>query len=281
MTILQKKTLFFTTTQKTLFFWAFFEIFFFHFFHVFSFSFSNIKKTKTKSAHFFSKTLFLTPWQTAKKIFSHTYTLFVFFKIPKKHYKTGEKQAKKNLGPHFDATLDHILTQKTPNLGPHFDSTAYLNRWKDRCLMRPSPSFWPPCFRKTWEPWNCPFQKQPTRKMGTRSRQCRPKVPGMFAFPGAQNPRICSISRFGTKFSGNFSGTFRSFPQEPPNFQQTSETATAFSSFLTAAARLSRCCDITESPPPPPCFALLWQGAILPALQRLAPYCAQRQAFSG
>ena len=42
----------------------------------------------------------------------------MFFKIPKTHYKTGEKQAKKNLGPSFDATLDQVLTQKTPNLGP-------------------------------------------------------------------------------------------------------------------------------------------------------------------
>ena len=126
MTILQTNKIFFTTTQKTLFFWAFFEIFLFHVFHVLSFSFSNMKKTKTKSAHFFSKTLFLTPWQTAKKLFSHPYTLFVFFKIPKKHYKTGEKQANKNLGPGFDATLDQVLTQRTPNPGPGFDSTAYI-----------------------------------------------------------------------------------------------------------------------------------------------------------
>ena len=81
----------------------FFEIFPFHVFHVLSFSFSNMKKTKTKSAHFFSKTLFLTPWQTAKKLFSHPYTLFVSFKIPPKHYQTGEKQAKK--------ILDQVLTQ--------------------------------------------------------------------------------------------------------------------------------------------------------------------------
>ena len=105
-----KKNIFLHNHPKTLFFWAFFEIFLFHFFHGFSFSFSNIQKTKTKSAHFFSKTLFLTPWQTAKKIFSHPYTLFVFFKMPKKHYKTGENKQKKswtkfwrNLGPSFDS----------------------------------------------------------------------------------------------------------------------------------------------------------------------------------
>ena len=40
----------------------------------------------------------------------------MIFKIPKKHYKTGEKQPKTNLGPNFDATLDQVLTQKTQNL---------------------------------------------------------------------------------------------------------------------------------------------------------------------
>ena len=41
--------------------------------------------------------------------------------------------------------------------------------------------------------WNCRSHKNPALKVGTRSRQCGPKVPGRFAFPGAQNPRICSI----------------------------------------------------------------------------------------
>ena len=38
------------------------------------------------------------------------------------------------------------------------------------------------------------FKKHPARKVGTRSRQCGQKVPGRFAFPGARNPRIRSIS---------------------------------------------------------------------------------------
>ena len=38
-------------------------------------------------------------------------------------------------------------------------------------------------------------KKHPARKVGTRSRQCQPKVPGRFAFAGARNPRICSSSR--------------------------------------------------------------------------------------
>ena len=61
------------------------------------------------------------------------------------------------------------------------------------------------------------FKKHPARKVGTRSRQCRPKVPGRFAFPGARNPRICSISRSGKIFPAIFPGLSRSFPGEPPN----------------------------------------------------------------
>ena len=61
-----------------------------------------------------------------QKIISHPYTLFVIFKMPKEHYKTGEKQAKKswtkfwrNLGPSFDS--------KNPNRGPSFDSTTHTH----------------------------------------------------------------------------------------------------------------------------------------------------------
>ena len=48
------------------------------------------------------------------------------------------------------------------------------------------------------------FKKHPARKVGKRSRQCGPKVPGRFAFPGARNPRICSIWRFGKNFPAIF-----------------------------------------------------------------------------
>ena len=61
------------------------------------------------------------------------------------------------------------------------------------------------------------FKKHPARKVGTRSGQGRPKVPGRFAFPGARNPRICSISRSGKNFPAIFPGLSRSFPGEPPN----------------------------------------------------------------
>ena len=69
---------------------------------------------------FFFENPFFDTLTNSQKIFSHTYTLFVFFKIPKKHYKTGEKQAKKNLGPSFDATLDQVLTQKNPKSWTRF-----------------------------------------------------------------------------------------------------------------------------------------------------------------
>ena len=73
------------------------------------------------------------------------------------------------------------------------------------------------------------FQKHPARKVGTRSRQCRPKIPGRFAFPGARSPRICRILRFGKKFPANFPGLSRSSPRSP---RTDPGTATAFSSFL-------------------------------------------------
>ena len=46
--------------------------------------------------------------------------------MPKKHYKTGEKTAKKNLDQFLTLDLDQFLTLETPNLGPVFNSTAYI-----------------------------------------------------------------------------------------------------------------------------------------------------------
>ena len=62
----------------------------------------------------------------AKTLFWHTVALFVFQKMPKKHYKTGEKTAKKNLDQFLTLDLDQFLTLETPNLGPVFNSTAYI-----------------------------------------------------------------------------------------------------------------------------------------------------------
>ena len=63
------------------------------------------------------------------------------------------------------------------------------------------------------------FKKHPARKVGTRSRQCGPRVPGRFAFPDARNPRIYSISRFGMifqQFSRDFPAIFLGNPRADP-----------------------------------------------------------------
>ena len=52
--------------------------------------------------------------------------------MPKKHYKTGEKTAKKNLDQFLTLDLDQFLTLETPNLGPVFNSTAYIYIYIER-----------------------------------------------------------------------------------------------------------------------------------------------------
>ena len=70
----------------------------------------------------------------------------------------------------------------------------------------------------------------------------RPKVPGRFAFPGARNPRICSISRVPGKFFQQFSPNFPGvFLENSP--EQTPETATAFSSFRECVAFSGALCS--------------------------------------
>ena len=73
----------------------------------------------------FWKPHFWHPSNFAKTLFWHTVALFVFLKMPKKHYKTGEKQ-QKQIGPVLTLDLDQFLTLETPNLGPVFNSTAYI-----------------------------------------------------------------------------------------------------------------------------------------------------------
>ena len=73
------------------------------------------------------------------------------------------------------------------------------------------------------------FKKHPARKVGTRSRQCGPKVPGRFAFPGARNPGICSISRFGNNFPAIFPEFSRDFPAELPQRPRNSHSLLEFS----------------------------------------------------
>ena len=69
----------------------------------------------------FRKPHFWHPPNFAKTLFWHTVALFVFLKMPKKHYKNGEKQWKKNLDHFLTLNLDHFLTLKPPNLGPLFN----------------------------------------------------------------------------------------------------------------------------------------------------------------
>ena len=113
-----KKPCLFTTTQNTLFFCVFFWKLSFPFFHLFSFS--NITKTKTKIDFF--RIPFLDTSTTCKNVFSHPYTLFVIFPMPKQPLSTCGKQAN-NLGPSFDAPS--FDSTKTQILHQVFDSTAY------------------------------------------------------------------------------------------------------------------------------------------------------------
>ena len=130
MTILQTNKNFFTTTQKTLFFWAFFWNFPFPCFSCFVFFFFQHEKDKNKKCTFFFENPFFDTLTNCQKIiFAPLHTICVFLRYPKNTIKLGKK-AKKKLGPGFDATLDQVLTQKTPNLGPGFDSTAYIYIWK-------------------------------------------------------------------------------------------------------------------------------------------------------
>ena len=73
----------------------------------------------------FRKPHFWHPPNFAKPLFWHTVALFVFLKMPPKHYKTGEN-SKKNLDQFLTLDLDQFLTLETPNLGPVFNSTAYI-----------------------------------------------------------------------------------------------------------------------------------------------------------
>ena len=74
-----KKKHFSSEPPKNTIFLFFFLDSIFPFFHVFLFLFSNIKKTKTKSAHFFSKTLFWHPDKLPKKYFRTPTHYLCFF----------------------------------------------------------------------------------------------------------------------------------------------------------------------------------------------------------
>ena len=112
---------------KKHYFYRVFWRFPFSFFLPFLFLYLQHKKGKNKKCNFlFENPHFWHSQNFAKTLFWHTVALFVFLKMPKKHYKTGEKTAKKNLDQFLTLDLDQFLTLETPNLGPVFNSTAYI-----------------------------------------------------------------------------------------------------------------------------------------------------------
>ena len=116
-----------TTLKKTYFygFFCYFPFFVFFFF-LFSVSIFQHKKEKNKKCNFlFENLIFDNPKFCKNTILTHCDTICVTKKA-KKHYKTGEKTAKKNLDQFLTYNLDQFLTYKTPNLGPVFNFTAYI-----------------------------------------------------------------------------------------------------------------------------------------------------------
>ena len=138
----KKKTIFVHNHPKNTIFLGFFLMFVFQFFSCFLFFFLQHKKDKNKKCTFFFETPFFDNLTNCQKnIFAPLHTICVFLRCPENTIKLG-KTSKKNLGPSFDATLDQVLTQKTPNLGPSFDSTANIYIYAVVLLSGPSLAFW-------------------------------------------------------------------------------------------------------------------------------------------
>ena len=114
------------TTFKKPYFYRVFCYFPFFVFFLFSVSIFQHEKEKNKKCNFlFENLIFDNPKFCKNTILTHCDTICVTKKA-KKHYKTGEKTAKKNLDQFLTYNLDQFLTYKTPNLGPVFNSTAYI-----------------------------------------------------------------------------------------------------------------------------------------------------------
>ena len=96
-----------TTLKKHYFYRVFWAFFHFHFFLFCLFLFLQHEKRKNKKCNFLFENLIL---DIPPTIFWHDVTLFVFSKVPKKHYKNGEKQWKKNLDKFLTLDLDQYLT---------------------------------------------------------------------------------------------------------------------------------------------------------------------------
>ena len=106
-----KRTIFLHNHPKNTIILGFFWHFPFPFFHIVLFTFSNIRKTQTKSAFFFWKPIFWHPDKLPKFYFRAPTHYLCFFRPAKNTIKLG-KHAKQNLGQIFNATLDRLSTQK-------------------------------------------------------------------------------------------------------------------------------------------------------------------------
>ena len=128
MTFLQKKEHFSSQPPKKHYFLGFFWNFPFPCFSYCPFYLFQHKKDKNKKCTFFFENPFLTPWQTAKKSFSHPYTLFVFFRPAKNTIKLGKNKQK--------TILDGFSTQpwtdfqlKNPQILDGFSTLQHIYVW--------------------------------------------------------------------------------------------------------------------------------------------------------
>ena len=153
----KKETFFFTATQKTLFFWAFFEIVLSIFFSYCPFYLFQHKKDKTKSAHFFSKTLFGHPDKLLKNYFRTPTHYLCFFRPAKNTIKLG-KTSKKKSWTDFQRNLGRIFNSKTPKSWTDFQlysiyiyavgsiSWPHFGHFKVNNLATVRSITWPPFF---------------------------------------------------------------------------------------------------------------------------------------
>ena len=103
MTILQTNKNFFTTTQKTLFFWVFLKFSFSMFFMFCLFLFPTWKRQKQKVHIFFRKPFFWHLDKLPKNYFRTPTHYLCFLRYPKNTIKLGKNKQKK--------ILDQVLTQ--------------------------------------------------------------------------------------------------------------------------------------------------------------------------
>ena len=113
---------------------------------------------------FFWKTLFLHPDKLPKLYFRTPYTLFVFFKTPKKHYKIGETSNKKSW-TYFRRNLGKIFNSRNGKSWTDFQlHYIYIHTYIHmhtgmlhcRCLFSSVLSVCPfLCFRSLWCVYLC------------------------------------------------------------------------------------------------------------------------------